>query len=454
MTSSRSPKLSASDRTATFAVFCREFLGLELELFQRAIVDELFSGRRELLVLLPRGNGKTTLFAALALYHLLSTRQPAVFCAAASRDQAALLFDVAKRMATHHPEVARRVTVRHRELRVNGGYLKVLASDAPKLHGLSPTLALVDELHAHRDAELYLALRTAMLKRAGAQLVTISTAGVGAESPLGRLRMRALGLPSVERSGPITRAEGPTFAMLEWSVPEDEDVDEPAVVKRANPASWITEDGLREQREAVHDLAFRRYHANQWTTSEHHWLPPGAWQACAGNATIEDGEAVWVGVDVGGSRAASAVVWVTADLLVGCSVYQGNEAVLAVAERVRELAATFDVREVAYDPWRFQAPALELAQSGLQVVEFPQSNARMVPASERLHAVVVEGRLTHPNDPALNAHVAAAVAQDTPRGWRLNKVGAREQIDAVVALAMAVESAQTQAPPGVFLGWI
>ena len=145
---------------------------------------------------------------------------------------------------------------------------------------------------------------------------------------------------------------------------------------------------------------------------------------------------------------------VTADLLVGCSVYQGNEAVLAVAERVRELAATYDVREVAYDPWRFQAPALELAQSGLQVVEFPQSNARMVPASERLHAVVVEGRLTHPDDPALNAHVAAAVAQDTPRGWRLNKIGAREQIDAVVALAMAVESAHTQAPPGVFLGWI
>ena len=111
-------------------------------------------------------------------------------------------------------------------------------------------------------------LRTAMLKRAGAQLVTISTAGVGAESPLGRLRMRALGLPSVERSGPLTRSEGPTFAMLEWSVPEDEDVDEPPVVKRANPAGWITEDGLREQREAVHDLAFRQYHCNQWTTSD------------------------------------------------------------------------------------------------------------------------------------------------------------------------------------------
>jgi phage terminase large subunit-like protein len=172
---------------------------------------------------------------------------------------------------------------------------------------------LVDELHAHKNAELYLALRTSMLKRPGSKMVTISTAGVGAESPLGRLRTRALSLPAVTRSGALTRAVGPSFAMLEWAVPEDADVDDPAVVKRANPASWITEEGLAEQREAVHDLAFRRYHANQWTTTEHHWLPPGAWQACASDYVIEAGEAVWIGVDVGGSRSASAVVHVTDD---------------------------------------------------------------------------------------------------------------------------------------------
>src|SRR5215210_7723819 len=119
----------------------------------------------------------------------------------------------------------------------------------------SNTLVLVDELHAHKDAELYLALRTTMLRRPGAQLVTISTAGVGADSPLGRLRSRALALPRVERSGSLTRAEGPTFSMLEWSVPNEADIDDMAVVKASNPAPWITEEGLREQREAVHELA-------------------------------------------------------------------------------------------------------------------------------------------------------------------------------------------------------
>jgi phage terminase large subunit-like protein len=41
----------------------------------------------------------------------------------------------------------------------------VLASDAPKLHCLTPSFAIVDELHAFRDAEVYIALKTAMLKR-------------------------------------------------------------------------------------------------------------------------------------------------------------------------------------------------------------------------------------------------------------------------------------------------
>ena len=188
---------------------------------------------------------------------------------------------------------------------------------------------------------------------------------------------------------------------------------------------------------------------------ESHWLPPGAWQALAADYTIEAGEAVFVGVDVGGSRAASAVVWVTADLRVGCRVYQGTDAVLAVAESVRALAHDFDLREVAYDPWRFQQAALELERDGLRVVEFPQSQARMVAASERLHAAVVEGRLSHPNDSELNQHVAQAVAKSTPRGWRLDKSSRTAQIDAVVALAMAVERAeQPQPKPTRLIGWI
>jgi phage terminase large subunit-like protein len=400
---------------------------------------------------LPRGNGKTTLMAAVALHHLTTHPTPAIYASAASRDQARVLFEAARDMAR---ELEGDVVSRHLELRVPGGFMRVLASDAAKVHGLSPTLVVIDELHAHKDAELYLALRTAMLKREGSKCITITTAGHDREGALGQLYSRALALPKVKRSGYLSRFEGPSFCMLEWRVPEDADVDDAAVVKRANPASWISEEGLAEQREAVADAAYRRYHANQWIEGERAWLPPGAWQACAGDAEIQPGEEVYVGVDIGGSRAASAVVWVTGDLRVGCSLFQGNESVLEVERRVCELADEFTVREVIYDPWRFHSEALRLAERGLLALEFPQTHARMAPASERLHAAIVEGRLTHPDDPDLNRHVASAVAKDTARGWRLDKSARAAQIDAVIALAMAVERAETPTQKVELLGWV
>jgi phage terminase large subunit-like protein len=238
-------------------------------------------------------------------------------------------------------------------------------------------------------------------------------------------------------------------------VSDDWDGEDLQPVLDANPASWITREGLAEQREAVADIAFRRYHANQWLASGQHWLPIGAWQACADpTAKIHDQERVYVGVDVGGERSASAVVWVTEDLRVDGAVFTGNEAVLEVAAKVRDLAEEYTVAEVVFDPWRFQQGALELAERGIRVTEFPQSNARMGPASERLHSAIVEGRLKHPDNSALNAHVRAAIARDTPRGWRLDKAKSRDNIDAVVALAMAVEAAEAPVPEVEFLGWL
>src|SRR5215211_3193961 len=208
--------LPAADR---FVAFAGRFCGLDLEPFQRTIAAEVFSARRELLVTMPRGNGKTSLLAALGLYKLLSTPNPEIYCCAASRDQARLLLDIAKRMIRGSADLEQRITSRYSELRANGGYLKVIASDAPLAHGLTPSFVIVDELHAHRDAELYLAMATSLLKRPDAQMVTISTAGWDADGPLGRLRARALALPFVERTGALTRAVGPGLAMLEWSAP-------------------------------------------------------------------------------------------------------------------------------------------------------------------------------------------------------------------------------------------
>ncbi len=436
-----------------FERFCRA-VGLDLEPFQREIVSEVFGDRRELLCLLPRGNGKSSLLAAVALFHLLTTPNPAAYVCAASREQASVLFDIARTMAVSDPSIERRVEITRREIRTPAGFLRVISSDAPRQHGLIPSLAVVDELHAHPNDDLYLAMATSMMKRPGAKLITISTAGTGPDSALGRLRTRALALPSVERQGALTRAYGPTFAMLDWSVADDADVEDMAVVGEANPASWITEKALSEQREAVPELAFRRFHANQWVARIGSWLPAGAWQACAGSTEFEDGERIWLGVDVGGSRADSAVVWVSERLHVGVEVFTGEDAVTDVAEFVPELAERYTIVEAVYDPWRAGQMAREWEQRGVPAVAFPQSDARMIPASQALYDVVVEGRLVHPNDPRLNAHVAAAVARHGRRGWRIDKAERGENIDGVVALCMAVERAALRPEPVQLLGWL
>jgi integrase len=128
---------------ARFKRFCAEVLELELEAFQVKIAKEVFSPRRECLILLPRGNGKSTLLAAIGLWHLLSTPEPQVAVGAASWEQAAVLFDIARGMASR-PEIASRVEVTRREIRTPTGYLKVVASDGPKQHGLILSMAIVD----------------------------------------------------------------------------------------------------------------------------------------------------------------------------------------------------------------------------------------------------------------------------------------------------------------------
>jgi phage terminase large subunit-like protein len=136
-------------------------------------------------------------------------------------------------------------------------------------------------------------------------------------------------------------------------------------------------------------------------------------------------------------------------------IIQGDSAVLEVTDRLLEIAGRRPIAELAFDPWRYQAEALRLERDhGVNAVGFPQSHSRMTAASENLHRVIVEGKLTHPGDPDLDAHVAAAVARQTGRGWRLDKLTKEAQIDGVIALAMACERAEARPEPVRVLAWL
>jgi phage terminase large subunit-like protein len=441
----------------TFAADC----GIALERFQKRIWRAVSGPERECVVLLPRGQGKTALLALVALHHLTTTAGARVFCAAASREQARILYeyarDFARELADPH------LVERHLELRWCEDaseprhfdrYLRVLAADATKLHGLTFTLAILDELQAHSKLDVYEALNSALHKQPGAKMVVISTAGQGADSPLGKLRTRALAQPKVVRRGAVTDARGPDLRFLEWSCPEDADVDNPRVVKRANPASWITVDQLRATRESLPDLAHRRFVANQWTERAGHWLPPGAWDRCVGEPSFEPGERVWIGVDVGGERSATAVAWLNEARHVGIAIFHGESGILEAAEAIRELAETYVIAEVTYDPMRAVQLGQELAERGITASSYPQTDVRAIPASARLHDAVVRQKLVLPDDPELRRHSANAIAHHKPRGWRIEAPDRSSNVDGVVALMMALDRFENQPEPVKLLGWL
>ena len=97
-------------------------------------------------------------------------------------------------------------------------------------------------------------------------------------------------------------------------------MDNPRVVKQANPASWVT----RRSAPGGQGIAARPgappLRREQWTERAGHWLPPGAWQDCAGEPDFERRRADRGRVDIGGERVDCAVVWINEALQVGVEV--------------------------------------------------------------------------------------------------------------------------------------
>lgn len=258
----------------------------------------------------------------------------------------------------------------------------------------------------------------------------------------------------------MLQATGDGLRWLEWSVAETRDAEDLRAVAAANPLRTLAE--IREQRPRVSEIEWLQFHAGMWGVGSARWLPPGAWQACRGQYEVDPDEPLILGVDVGGSRSATAVVGCVAGQdgsvrVATVEIWQGSDAVLRASSYIEQLvAAGRPIREVVFDPMRFSSEALRLERDhGLVLVEWQQSETRMTVCSENLHRLVIEGRLQHPGDAELDRHVAAAIAKPTPRGWRLVKSADSAQIDGAIALAMAAERASTPvAPPARLVGWI
>ena len=421
-----------------------------LEPWQRELVEELYGrvddqGRRlyrEALVGVPRKNGKSTLAAGLALYHLGWDGEAGgeVYSLAASRDQARIVFNEARALAQASPLLRRelrvwRTVIEHPR---SGSLYRALSSEDRLAHGYNPSFAVVDELHAHRDGELYHAIRTALGAREEPLMLSISTAGWDRSSILW------------QRFRHGEEGRDPRFYFRWYAAPRGADIRDFEAWCAANPSSWRrTPEAHAEALAAdLEEAVFRRLHLNQWTSAETRgWLPEGAWEACAGRVRIPEGAEITLGLDASLRRDSSALVWCRRDergtYHVRCRTWRRDEELgvvdlPAIKAEILEAHRAFRLRWCAYDPFGFGPLAQELAELGVPMLEWPQSSRRMVPATQALYDAILGRRLRHGGDEVLSAHARHAVVRETEYGPRLDKRRSGEPMDAMVALALAV----------------
>src|ERR1019366_6704045 len=221
-----------------------------LEDFQAAFVADLFSGVPECWLVIPEGNGKTTLAAGLALYHAQFRKTAWVPVAAAAAEQAQILYRQAEGLVMRSDALGKRFRCLEGYRRINceetNSRIQIFSADDKTGDGVIPTLCIVDELHRHRDLRLYRTWRGKLVKRKG-QIVAISTAGEpGSEFEETREQIRQQST-EIERGETFLRAVSKHLVLHEYAVPEPGDVEDIELVKRANPFSGVTEEILAEK---------------------------------------------------------------------------------------------------------------------------------------------------------------------------------------------------------------
>ncbi len=243
----------------------------------------------------------------------------------------------------------------------------------------------------------------------------------------------------------------------EWSLSPDDDRDDLELVKTANPAPWITVYALRERHDSpsMTPWAWARFACGVWMFGQDGAISAKEWAACAEQGIeIPGGSAgVHVGIDLAG--ATTPPPWCPFAAMASSSTVHPPRILNPPADWTSlSVEEIFDVVEEWAERW----PALtfvldpnaggeQLAQRidaevpNVTVATHSQRPTTMAMAAQRLSEAIATGKIRHPDDEALNAHVLAASARPVGEGWRLVKARkSAAPIDAAIALAMAVST--------------
>lgn len=425
-----------------FAAYCAK-LRLDngerfaLEPFQLAVAADIFAGTSETWMVVPEGNGKTTFLAALGLYHGDYTPSAFVPIGASSREQAEILYRQAEGLVLRTPGLRDRFKCQEGYRRIkclrSGGRIQVYAADDRTADGIIPTLALVDELHRHRNLRLYRTWRGKLLKRAG-QIVTISTAGEpGGEFEDTRANIRTMA-EYIETTGCYTKAVGDDIVLHDWAIPSTQDARDMDLVAQANPLASLTPDVLGKKRDSptMTDDHWLRFVCNIATSLAGQGISPEAWDALADrDMDVDHGLPGYGFIDVAfevDTTGIGVLLWdgeerrLVTDTLVLEPPVREHQIVKAILDRQDRFPR---LRGWVMDPNAGAKQMAHMLEDGthplqasrgvgpIEFVEHSQKNATMAEAARRLDEAIRNGWLVHDGDRELRKHVLNAVRKTT-----------------------------------------
>ena len=425
------------------------------------------------------------LAAAIVLYLLYADNEPSaeVYGAACDRNQASIVFDVARQMVEMSPALMRRSKIRSAGKRIinyrNAGFYQVLSAETGTKHGLNVSGLVFDEIHAQPNRKLYDVLtKGSGDAREQPLFFIITTAGNDKNSICYELHTKALDLMA-------GRKKDYTFYPVVYGLEGEADWTDEANWYKANPSlgHTIQIDRVREAyQNAIENPAeenvFKQLRLNIWTSASIRWIPEQVYDK--GNLPIDRdalrGRPCYGGLDLSSTSDITALVlvfpprsedekyillpffWLPEDTLelrcrrdhVLYDVWQkqgfiqmteGNVIHYGFIEKfIERLGEAYNIREIAYDRWNATQMVQNLEDMGFTMVPFGQGFKDMSPPSKEMFKLLMEGNIIHGGNPVLKWMAGNVVMRQDPAGnIKPDKEKSVEKIDGIVACIMALD---------------
>ena len=429
--------------------------------------------------------GKSELAAAVALYLLYADNEPSaeVYGAAADRQQASIVFDVAKQMVEMSPALMKRSKLMGATKRIvnysNAGYYQVLSAEVGGKHGFSVSGLVFDEIHTQPNRQLYDVLtKGSSDARQNPLHFIITTAGNDRHSIAYELHTKAVDILEGRRVDP-------TFYPVVYGLKDDEDWEDEANWYKVNPSLGYTvdierlRDAYREAKQNPADeVTFKWLRCNMWVSSSVAWIPDAIYMR--GNEPIDmdalAGRDCYAGLDLSSTGDITALVlifpprnedekyvllpyfWIPEETIprrvkansVPYDIWEKQGYIMStegnvihydfIEKFIMYLSEKYHILEIAVDRWNATQMIQNLEGEGFTIVPFGQGFSSMSAPTKEFYRLLMDGRIIHGGNPVLRWMAGNVVIDTDPAGnIKVTKAKSKEKIDGIVAAIMALD---------------